>query len=182
MLGYFTFYPDLSELFFFGIVLLHFGLIAANVILIGFGLWLFRKHRGLASVAVVSGVILLFAFYTFGFGLGENLRFALLRSHYEKRLAVVLEARKEGRAITGNDFQTDKGPPVRIAFYWMRGVTDNWAGLVHDPTRMLKDFDDRPDRSREDDSRTADVVRDWFGGTLYRARHMSGDWYLCWFT
>lgn len=76
----------------------------------------------------------------------------------------------------------DPGPPVRVAVSW-GGILDNWRGLVHDPTgEAMKakrlDLETWSNRGDPDDASVAGL----FGGTLVRARHLEGDWYLCWFT
>ena len=80
------------------------------------------------------------------------------------------------------DGQIDPGPPVRIAFYWQRGVIDNWVGLVYDPTgKVIKANKFKSDWSNWGDASLAEV-KGLFGGDLRRAKRMSKNWYLCWFT
>jgi len=123
-----------------------------------------RKHRLPATVALliaVSGLALLFFGRSF---LSMDVRFQLSMSHYERRVAEVLAGRRtKATDIAG----IERGPPDRVAFYWKRGVTDNWVGLVYDPTG---------------DVVNAAACQDFFGGTMTHSRHLTGPWFICWFT
>ena len=78
--------------------------------------------------------------------------------------------------------RVDPGPPRRIAFSW-GGILDNWRGVVYDPTGevMKANILDRKTWPNRDDPDYASVAG-LFGGTLVRAQHLEGNWYLCWFT
>ena len=79
------------------------------------------------------------------------------------------------------DFTVDKGPPVRVAFPWY-GLTDNWCGVVYDPTgQVLKAQQFKSDWSNWNDPALRDVKR-LFGGDLRTARRLWKDWYFCSFT
>lgn len=82
----------------------------------------------------------------------------------------------------GYPVTVDSGPPLRIAFSW-GGILDNWRGVVYDPSGevMKANILDMTTWSNRDDPGYASVAG-LFGGTLIRAQHLEGDWYLCWFT
>jgi hypothetical protein len=85
-------------------------------------------------------------------------------------------------SIFDHPIAVDPGPPQRVAFSW-GGILDNWVGVVYDPTGevMKANILDTKTWSNRDDPDYVSAAG-LFGGTLIRARHFEGNWYLCWFT
>lgn len=71
----------------------------------------------------------------------------------------------------------DPGQPLRVAFPWGTGITDNWRAIVYDPTGLVLAANRREDA--DEDAYTASNL---FGGTLFKAVHLKGDYYYCVFT
>lgn len=126
-----------------------------------------RKQRRAAISCLLVFVFGSLAFVCEDY-LTANVRFRISQSHYEKRLETVLTSDGVERAddVAGVEGTASK----RVAFYWIRGVTDNWVGLVFDPTDSLAE----PALSRGQTQ--------YFGGDLVSVRHLNGHWYLCAFT
>jgi len=121
-----------------------------------------NRHCAIAALFLaISGLVMMFAGREF---LSQDVRFLLSKAHYERRVAEVLAGR---RAKAPDIAAIERGPPDRVAFYWKRGVTDNWVGLVYDPTG---------------DVVNAAACQDFFGGTMTHSRHLTGPWFICWFT
>ncbi len=178
-----VFEMDLWELIFFFALPVRWCLVATGVIIALVALRSSlpdRNNRRSALTALVmafSGVVLLLGFRDF---LSLDIRFLLSRAKYERRLADVLSG--NGEATDGDVAGVERGPPDRVAFYWKRGVTDNWVGLVYDPTgEVSKAGEFRRDWSNWHDPNLA-KVRDLFGGAIFDSRHLTGPWYICWFT
>jgi hypothetical protein len=135
-----------------------------------------RLSAAAALLLSAAGLVLLFAGCRF---LSQDVRFLISKAHYERRLEEILTGKVTRCAdVAGIEF----GPPDRVAFYWKRGVTDNWVGLVYDPSgEVLQAREFRRDWSNWSDPKL-EKVRDLFGGAMYNARHLTGPWYICWFT
>ena len=119
------------------------------------------RSARVALAITVSGLVLLVSFREY---LSEDFRFLLSRAHYERRVAEVLSGKGAGdKEVAG----IERGASTKVAFYWIRGVTDNWAGLVYDPAGEVGNVDSGGGL---------------FGGQLTHSRHLTGPWYLCWFT
>ncbi len=93
----------------------------------------------------------------FASDLSTNVRFGLLRPYYEAKL-------RDVHAGVGEDRGQREGPLV--AFYWLRGVADNWVGLIHDPSNTL----------RLPDAKAA------FGGDMVSLVRLDDHGFLCTFT
>lgn len=93
----------------------------------------------------------------FASDLSTNVRFGLLRPYYEARL-------RDVHAGVGDDRVQRDGSLV--AFYCLRGVTDNWMGLIHDPSGNLR----LPD------------ARGAFSGDMIHLVRLDEHWFLCSFT
>jgi hypothetical protein len=116
----------------------------------------------------------------------RDVRFALHRASYEEKVRIILQTKAEGRDIDKLKISDlayiDDGPPVRVSFFWFRGVTDNWVGLVFDPSGdVMKVNQLRAEKRKWDDPKFQGISM-LFGGELYHAEHLSGHWYLCGFT
>ncbi len=127
---------------------------------------LFRDRSALVGCAIV-GISGAAAFYYSDF-LSVDIRFRISQPHYEKRLREILAS---DHFVAGADVAGIEGAEgKRVAFIWSRGGTDNWIGLIHDPSDSLLDETLNSGQS------------DYFGGRLVSARHLNGHWYLCSFT
>lgn len=80
---------------------------------------------------------------------------------------------------TPEEVVLDEGSPQRVAFRWGAGLIDNWRAIVHDPTGLV--LEANGSGGAEYDS-AAGRARLLFGGELFRVIHLSGPYYLCWFT
>lgn len=126
-----------------------------------------RKQR---RAAIACGIVIMFGALSFVCEdyLAVNVRFRISQSHYEERLQAVLAS--HGAAKSQDVAGVEGTDSKRVAFYWSRGVTDNWLGLVYDPSDSLAQLDLSRGQAR------------YFGGDLISARHLNGHWYLCAFT
>lgn len=178
-----TFSPDLAEALWLGALFVQLAFIATGVvILVASFIALLKSRARAAAVPVLVSLLSLVLYFTFAASIGERLRFAMVRAHYEQRVAEILAASSGISPVQIQDGEIDPGPPLRIAFYWERGVTDNWVGLVYDPTgEVMQANKFRPDWSNWNDQSLAKVKR-LFGGDLLRARRLTDNWYLCRFT
>lgn len=142
------------------------------------GIWLLiRKRDWRALVPVVWCAVGLTLFFTSGFRHGRRILFEIRQDHFEEMLA---EAKRTGTG-PATEGDLDPGPPERWAFMWQRGVTDNWVGVVYDPTGDVMQVNRADGWDELRDPALSKIVM-LFGGTLHRTEHMEGDWYLCWFT
>ena len=146
---------------------LAFGLWGAAAFIVGFAIRsVVKEKRGVvAIVIVVVGAALIIIF---GDRLAIDARFAMARADYETEL----ERIREGQPASHPDFayMEETGAGLRVAFYWKRGIVDNWSGIVFDPSDSLAD------------ASLSSGQRSYFGGDLIYSRHLSGHWYLCGFT
>jgi hypothetical protein len=184
-----TFWPDLVE------YLVVFAYLVKYVWMVGLGVWLAMLMMALLSSKELRAtalkcalVIALTAAFvlTKGPQIGEQVRFRLVSGNYEKQLAAILRARAEARPIEKKEFpdlaEIEEGPVPRVAFYWQRGMIDNWVGLIYDPTgEVMKANAFKADWSNWEAPELQKVKR-LFGGSLFSARHLTGHWYLCSFT
>lgn len=144
--------------------------------------------RGAVAVTALAGLTVVAAVPLAA--LGDAVRIdARLRS-LEPAVAVILERHRAD--LTGTygwqegdanlPFVVDAGPPIRIAFLVPGGVTDNWTGIVYDPSgAVLQANTFAADWSNWDDAALA-TVKSLFGGDLYRCEHLEGPFYRCFFT
>jgi len=179
--AYFAFYYD--EIFGFltflvgGFLILAGGVVA--VLAVGRAIRE-RSVIGFATAALIFAIGALGWLTPKGKDLGARFKFMREKSEY---VSIVAQMTNGGEASgLGHRVTIDEGPPLRVAFSW-GGIIDNWRGVVHDPTgEVLKaNILDLKSWSNRDDPNYASVAG-LFGGTLIRAQHLEGDWYLCWFT
>lgn len=160
-----VFSRDLEELLWFYYDPLLIGLVwLAGVLIFVFSAIQIRKHH---RTAIACLLVLAFG-STASIKrdyLAVALRFWLSQAHYEDRVQQVLST---GAGAKAKDVAGIEGN--RVAFYWYRGVTDNWVGLVFDPSDSLAE------------QKWSRGQKEYFGGDLISARHLDGHWYLCVFT
>lgn len=89
-------------------------------------------------------------------------RLALHEREYEEQAQAVL-ALPESQPPEP-PWERDSGPPRRAALVF-GGITDNWLGLVYDPSQTMNDAPEKV-----------------FGGDLVCSAHLWGPWYLVDFT
>jgi hypothetical protein len=178
LLLFFVFTPLLAEKLWVLYLLPYWGMVAAGVVLLIVALVRAkRQFRAVVPTLVMVGLGLAL-FFTSGFRLGRQGYFQLRKGHYEALLEEVVRTGE----MPPHSGELDEGPPLRYAFYWQRGVTDNWVAVVHDPTGLVIRVNEvRPDLENLHDPKWSEAVA-LFGGHLYRCEHLEGDWYLCWFT
>ena len=129
-------------------------------------------QRGMVVTAIV--LIGCALYFSVGFDSGRYLLFQIRKPGYEKQLA---EAKELGQVPRGQG-HTEDGPPKLYAFYWYRGVVDNWAGVVYDPSGRIGKINEA---DGWDEIHAQELSR-LFGGTFYRCQDVGGGWYICWFT
>ena len=141
-----------------------------------------RNSFAIATLGCVAGCLL----FTFSRPLVNKAKFAVERALYEKKLALVLQAKSAGIPLEQLGIydlaEVDDGPPVRVAFYWSRGVVDNWVGLVYDPTGDVMKANAFKSNWTNWHDPNLQPIKMLFDGDLFRAQHLSGHWYLCSFT
>lgn len=158
------------------------GLIGVGLVIMLLAALTFRRNRRIAAIACVIMATGLMAFFTLGPELGARVRFALVRSEYERRVAEILRAHDIAATPQSDDCRIDVGPPVRIAFKRGGGLVDNWTAIVYDPSgEVLKARQFKADWSNWDDPALRGV-KHLFGGDLRWAEPLGGNWYQCSFT
>ena len=181
VIAYFAFYYD--EIFGFLTFLVGCFLILAGgvIAVLAAGRAIRRKSMiGFATVALVLAVGSVGWCTPIGRELGARCKFMREKSEYVSIIARISDGAE--KPDPGHRVTVDDGPPLRVAFSW-GGILDNWRGVVHDPTGevMKANILDLKTWSNRDDPDYVSVAG-LFGGTLIRAQHLEGDWYLCWFT
>lgn len=125
--------------------------IGAELIRLGFVTEQWARYLGSAMLIGVA----LFLAVAFNSRLSQDVRFAILKSHYESELD-----RFEAGEATGEPVLHEG----RIrAFYWLQGESSNWVGLVYDPSDAL----DQESRVRI------------FGSIVVYSRRLAPGWFLC---
>lgn len=175
--GVFVFSTPLAEFLWVGYLAIHWGIVLAGGAILFAAIVAARKDTKAALIAFGIAALGIALFFTVGFRFGRVGLFQLRKAHYETLLSDAMESGEIPRGMG----HIDEGPPVRYAFYWQRGVTDNWAAVVHDPTGVVTRVNEIPDMTLLHDERWQDVVT-LFGGDMYRCQHIQGAWYICWFT
>lgn len=173
----FVFAPILAELLWVGYLGIHWAFPLAGAVLFIVAIILSIRRRKVVWGSIVITIVGLVLFFTEGFRFGRLALFEIRRPRYERLLE---ESERSGEVPDGEGY-TDDGPPVRHAFFWQRGVVDNWAGVVYDPSGLVAKVNGSSGWDDLYDPRWSNAVR-LFGGTLYHCERLSGDWYLCWFT
>ncbi len=134
---------------------------------------------------VIGGATLLIAA---GFFFGSPLlkraslwmEFQRVRPAYEQVVAQAEAGRTIPRQRTpdGAYPTVDLGPPVRVAFNW-GGLADNWHGIVHDPTEIVRTARGwGPDQHLT----VAPEAQELFGGDIVRCTQLARGWFYCGFT
>ena len=140
-----------------------------------------EKTRMLFAVAILVVSVTIVGWLTpVGKTFGARCKLWREKAYYQSVVAKVVASADDSEF--NHPIIVDSGPPLRVAFSW-GGILDNWRGVVHDPTGevMKANILDTKTWSNRDDPDYASVAG-FFGGTLIRAQHLEGDWYLCWFT
>jgi hypothetical protein len=110
-------------------------------------------------------------------------RFLQMAPRYErvvKELAPRRQVPARGSSY-GVDFVVDAGPPRRIAFPQPGSVTDNWEGVIYDPSDSLARAKGWRHSAEGVSATPVELVR-LFGGTLLSCEPIRGHFYRCWFT
>ena len=180
-LTYFAFYYDellsvVTPLVGGVLVLTGIGLVISGVMIGIKG----KSRIPLVTALVVAAITSTGWFTPFGKTMGAHYKLWREKDYYESVVAEVGDGTDKSRYSF--PVLVESGPPVRVAFYW-GGILDNWHGIVNDPTgEVMKAnlLNLKTWENRNDSEYTS--VSMLFGGTLIRAQHLGGDWYLCWFT
>lgn len=144
------------------------GLLVSGIVIAVSAIVSIRLQPAVSGAALMIVLIGLTLYWTVGFQMGRRVWFEIRRNHYERLLA---EATARG-TVPLETGHTDDGPPRRFAFYWIRGIIDNWSGVVFDPSGDVMNVNNNPQAAER-----------WlFGGEMYRCESLGSDWYLCWFT
>jgi hypothetical protein len=122
-----------------------------------------RPGVGLCLTALIVLITVVGWFTPVGYTTGAAFRLWRHEGDYLRQVRAIASG---GSSALGRSVSVEPGPPLRVAFAW-GGMLDNWVGVVHDPSAVVAN---------------PSAARDWFGGQLFRAEHLWGDWYLCCFT
>lgn len=179
-----VFFPDLASVLWILMLGVQFAFLAFAVVLLVTALVRIRRSPRVGAICTLIIVSTLVFALTGGRDWGERTRFALVRHSYEQRLQEILSSFERGTPMESRyaEYEIEPGPPVRVAFMWQAGVTDNWVGLVYDPTGFVMTANQfKRDWSNWKDPALEPVKR-LFGGDIVKARHLKDNWYLCVFT
>ena len=174
----FIFSAPLTETLWLIAPLLQLAWVALGLVLIVIAIvfWVKRRRRTVFPILLIASGILFF--FTSGFRVGRFVLFQIRKDRYETLLREVETTRK----ICEGEGAIDNGPPLRYVFYWERGVSDNWVGLVYDPSgEVMKANQFKSDWSNWDAPELQEV-KSLFGGDMLDSEHVEGPWYICWFT
>jgi hypothetical protein len=130
-----------------------------------------EKRKFSAILAIVLVLVVAGLALTKGVEWGAWVHFRINRGSYEARLARILAVSgwEERRALCGRDCLVLRGGNSdRVAFPYMSGFIFDYYKIVYDPTGgvMEQDYDRRTQIDQQ----------------LIRAKHLSGDWYLAFFS
>jgi ABC-type transport system involved in multi-copper enzyme maturation permease subunit len=170
----FIFATPLTESLFILYLPVHWGIFLAGCVIatIAFATRSRNRLRSVSALCLCAvGFVL---FFTVGFDCGRYVLFQIRKSVYEQQLT---QAKQLGH-VPHELGRTESGPPDLYAFYWSRGVTDNWSGVVYDPSGQVAKIND----AHGWDAIHAHDLSNLFGGTYYRCQKVGGGWYICWFT
>jgi len=117
--------------------------------------------------------------------LGLQLRFYRFEKEYSE---IVAELQSGSIAQTGEylgiAYKSENEPEFRVAFSWA-GLIDNWYGVIYDPSGKIMRCNES-DLAFSGQNPNADEelekISMIFGGVIYKAEHLGGNWYLGWFT
>ena len=178
------FWYEISNLLWITIIwidmlLLFFGIFLAVASLIL--LYRRRSRRKNTVFAILITAFIVIRWITpYGQYSGIYFRFWRNSYQYEQVVNEIIKGTPE-EECRPRPYRIDKGPPMRVAFLW-GGIVDNWNGIIYDPTGyVLKANQLKRDFSNWDDPEMY-PVRMLFGGELYYAKHLGGNWYFCLFT
>lgn len=117
--------------------------------------------------------------------LGLQLRFYRFQKEYSE---IVAELQSGSIARTGEHlgiaYTSENEPDFRVAFSWA-GIIDNWYGVIYDPSGKIMHYNksDPPLSGHlpitDEELEKISMI---FGGVIYKAEHLGGNWYLGWFT
>ena len=117
--------------------------------------------------------------------LGLQLRFYRFQQAYSE---IVAELQSGSIAQTGEHlgiaYKSENEPDFRVAFSWS-GIIDNWYGVIYDPSgKIMRCNKSDPPFSGQNPSADEELekISMIFGGVIYKAEHLGGNWYLGWFT
>jgi len=170
----FVFATPLSESLDILYLPLHWSVFLAGVLLATCAASTMPRNRTRGAAALLLCVTGCGLFFSVGFDWGRFLLFQIRKPGYEQRLS---QAESLGR-VPGDLGRTETGPPKLHAFYWQRGVVDNWSAVVYDPSGRIAQINN----ARGWDEIHAHALSRLFGGTYYRCQAVGGGWYICWFT
>ena len=170
----FIFAAPLTESLFIFYLPVHWGLFLTGCVIAVFTCATFSRNRPRGVAALFLCVFGFVLFFSVGFDWGRYVLFQIRKPAYLQQLA---QANQRGHVPDGLGY-TENGPPKLHAFYWQRGVVDNWSGVVYDPTGRIAEINDSVGW---DEIRSHDLS-DLFGGTYFRCQNVGGGWYICWFT
>ncbi len=156
-----------------------------GVVVLGCLLWSARardgRHLALGrALVVVVAVASYVPLSWLGRYATDRIRFEWQRPAYD-RIVRSLSSPHEVAHLEadGLDYIVDPGPPVRVAFVWPGGITDNWCGAVYDPTAGVLRVNQLP-RWTEQWRHAAETQL--FGGDMTSCRVLREPYFLCCFT
>ena len=170
----FVFATPLTELLFMLYFPVHWGVFFVGCVIATFALATIKRHHRRSGVVLAICLTGFTLFFSVGFDWGRYLLFQIRKPAYEEQLS---QAKELGHVPRDLGY-TENGPPRLHAFYWQRGVVDNWSGVVYDPSGKISQIND----ANGWDEIHSHNLSELFGGTYYRCQNVGGGWYICWFT
>ncbi|MFT7617833.1 MAG: hypothetical protein ACI97A_001472 [Planctomycetota bacterium] len=178
MLTRFVFWHEIYEELFICALLLDAVLLITGVMLLVHKLVPLRRAREHAF-QILAILLILWSYFSWGPLIGTAFKLKRNEAHYQATVDSILKT--NDYAVDSPTIWVDKGPPVRIAFPW-GGITDNWFGIVYDPTGEVLKANQIEIGGENWHNPKFEPVKKLFGGDMHAAQHMWGHWYYCVFT
>jgi hypothetical protein len=134
----------------------------------------YKRRWNLAALA--GGFLFLLPMWGLGASLVQYGRFRWNRAEYDRVARAAAEGPTESTRLL---YDVDPGPPVRVAFPWPGGITDNWCGVVHDPTGDVLQVNTMELWTPQWRNHRVTLL---FGGDMVSCEHVDGPYHYCCFT
>lgn len=121
------------------------------------------------------------------FGISEQIKLSFMLPKYKSVISTISNGTNLGIIEKNGVSEIDgiqfiKGSGEQVAFPWFSGVTDNWIGIVYDPTDSVDNANKfKSDWSNWNDPNLEEVKK-MFGGDLEKSILIEENWYKCIFT
>ncbi len=121
------------------------------------------------------------------FEISEQIKLSIMLPKYKSIISLIsngtnLSITEKNGVSEINGIQFIRGYGEQVAFLWFSGVTDNWIGIVYDPTASVENANKfKSDWSNWNDP-NLEKVKEMFGGDLNKSILIEKNWYKCIFT